>query len=120
HHTMQCSRYLPAYETLLQQLPELLEKGTVPLDHWLQRAISNGYCAYELSRKIAGVSPIWIADYNYFLGRSSNRILRTDFSPERTILIVDEAHNLESRLLDHWSIQWNAGDTAALLPLFSH
>ncbi len=116
HHTWQCSQTLPSFQSLLRELPSLLQSGTIPLNAWRQMAGRNSYCAYELSRKIAPISPIWIADYNYFLGRSSNRILRTDFDPARTVLIIDEAHNLESRLLDHWSVEWNAAEIQNLLP----
>ncbi len=59
-------------------------------------------CPYELSRELAAMSSVIIGDYYYIFNPKikENLFSKTDIKIEDTILIVDEAHNLPSRIKD--------------------
>ncbi len=62
-------------------------------------------CPYEITRAALTFNDVWLGDYNYVFA-PSNRGLFYDqpgFEPARTLLIVDEAHNLPSRVADSYS-----------------
>ncbi len=61
---------------------------------------SVGICPYEAMRAALNYRDIWVADYNYLFSSSSGRLLdeQPDFDPAKTFLIIDEAHNLPSRV----------------------
>ena len=66
---------------------------------------SAGVCPYEITRTALGFHDVWIGDYNYVFS-PSNRGLFYDqpgFEPKRTLLVVDEAHNLPNRVADVYS-----------------
>lgn len=117
HTTLHCVRgycpFLsdrPSDSHLLQRTGPLVQQGTLPLDTWRQIGMDLRLCPYELSKRVSPIAPVWIADYNYILGRPSNQILKHDFDPAATVLVIDEAHNLESRLLDHWTMEWSTSE----------
>jgi len=59
-------------------------------------------CPYELSRELAAMSSVIIGDYYYIFNPKikENLFSKADIKIEDTILIVDEAHNLPSRIKD--------------------
>lgn len=69
-------------------------------------------CPYEITRTALAFNDVWIGDYNYVFA-PRNRGLFFDqpgFVPARTLLLIDEAHNLPSRVADAFSAQFSAWD----------
>jgi DNA excision repair protein ERCC-2 len=62
----------------------------------------EGLCAYEISALLSKKAKIIIADYNYIFDPyiRSNFFKRTGIKLEKSIIIVDEAHNLPKRIRD--------------------
>ncbi len=59
-------------------------------------------CPYEITRAALAFNDVWVGDYNYVFA-PRNRGLFYDqpgFLPARTLLLVDEAHNLPTRVAD--------------------
>jgi Rad3-related DNA helicase len=63
------------------------------------------FCPYEITRSALPFIDIWIADYNYLFAPRSKAFLSelTGFDPSQTLLLIDEAHNLPSRVADCYS-----------------
>jgi len=79
-------------------------------------------CPYEITRTALAFNDVWIGDYNYVFA-PDNRGLFFDqpgFDAARTLLIVDEAHNLPSRVAAAYSQTANDGDVRALLAELDH
>ncbi|MGH7996350.1 MAG: helicase C-terminal domain-containing protein, partial [Opitutaceae bacterium] len=77
-------------------------------------------CPYEITRASLPFNDLWIGDYNYVFSPGSRGIFyrQPGFEPARTLLIVDEAHNLPPRVADAHSHAFPAGasrETATLL-----
>ena len=71
-------------------------------------------CPYEITRAALAFSDLWLADYNYVFA-PGNRVLfyqQPGFQPERSLLLVDEAHNLPSRVAGSYSHELAAADAA--------
>ena len=79
-------------------------------------------CPYEITRAALAFNDLWIGDYNYVFA-PRNRTLFFDqpgFDPARTLLLLDEAHNLPSRVADAHSHVALADDARALLAELDH
>ena len=79
-------------------------------------------CPYEITRAALAFNDVWIGDYNYVFA-PRNRTLFFDqpgFDPARTLLLLDEAHNLPSRVADAHSHVARADDARALLTELDH
>jgi Rad3-related DNA helicase len=59
-------------------------------------------CPYEITRAALTFNDVWIGDYNYVFSPDSRGLFydRPGFNPSRTLLVIDEAHNLPSRAAD--------------------
>ncbi len=59
-------------------------------------------CPYEITRAALAGNDVWIGDYNYVFSPSASGLFygQPGFDPGRTLLLVDEAHNLPSRAAD--------------------
>lgn len=90
----------------------LLEKQPLPLERILYLARETGLPAYEITRAALPFADIWIADFNYIFSPANRGLLENvvGFKPEKTLLIVDEAHNLPSRTAAALSVKTSAGD----------
>jgi DNA excision repair protein ERCC-2 len=62
-------------------------------------------CPYEITRAALAGNDVWIGDYNYVFAPSASGLFagQPGFDPARTLLLVDEAHNLPSRVADAYS-----------------
>lgn len=81
-----------------------------------------GICPYEITRTALAFNDVWIGDYNYVFA-PRNRGLFYDqpgFNPARTLLILDEAHNLPSRVADALSHRVQANELRPLLAELDH
>jgi len=78
-----------------------------PLDLQAVRALGerSGVCPYEISRAVLPFADLWIGDYNYIFHPQGSGVFRNQpgFDAARTLLLVDEAHNLPARVADAWS-----------------
>ena len=94
----------------------LFERGCVTLEQVRSLGAKTGIPPYEITRSCLPYADMWIGDYNYVFQPSSAKLLEEQqgFVPERTILIVDEAHNLPSRVAASLSPCFDDGATARL------
>lgn len=79
-------------------------------------------CPYEITRAALAFNDVWIGDYNYVFAPANRTLFfnQPGFDPARTLLLVDEAHNLPTRAADAHSHQVNAADARALLTELDH
>jgi Rad3-related DNA helicase len=79
-------------------------------------------CPYEITRAALPFNDVWIGDYNYVFS-PDNRGLFFDqlgFDPARTLLVIDEAHNLPSRVADAYSHSARETEVRLLLAELDH
>ena len=79
-------------------------------------------CPYEITRAALAFNDVWIGDYNYVFA-PDNRGLFFDqpgFDPHTTLLAIDEAHNLPTRVADAYSHRASDSDTRLLLAELDH
>ncbi|MGC4072299.1 MAG: helicase C-terminal domain-containing protein [Nibricoccus sp.] len=74
-------------------------------------------CPYEITRSALAFNDVWIGDYNYVFSPSTRSLFyeQPGFDPARTLLVIDEAHNLPSRVADVYSHTFSAADASALV-----
>lgn len=74
-------------------------------------------CPYEITRTALAFNDVWIGDYNYVFAPRNRTLFfaQPGFVAARTLLLVDEAHNLPTRVADAYSQAFSA--TAANLVL---
>lgn len=91
---------------------ELFEKGTFELTRAQKIGASTGICPYTLTKSCLPFAEIWIGDSNYIFSPDSQSTFfeAQGFDPARTLLIVDEAHNLPNRTQDSLSIELSSAD----------
>lgn len=79
--------------------PDLLKKGTLTIETAKQIGADAGICPYEISKACLAHTEVWIGDLNYVFAPQSQSVFKEVFAydPSRTLLIVDEAHNLPER-----------------------
>lgn len=68
-------------------------------------------CPYEITRSALAYNDVWIGDFNYVFAPGNSGIFydQPGFRPAQTLLVVDEAHNLPSRVADSYSHSVSAG-----------
>ena len=79
-------------------------------------------CPYEITRTVLAFNDVWIGDFNYVFA-PDNRGLFFDqpgFDPAETLLVIDEAHNLPSRVAGAYSHQARESDFHLLLAELDH
>ncbi|CAM8999416.1 unnamed protein product [Rhodiola kirilowii] len=106
-----CGHY-PRVTDYLKNNPQL---GDEPLDieDLVNIGRSCGPCPYYLSRELHKVVDILFAPYNYLIDRGYRNSLTMDWS--NSILIFDEAHNLESLCADAASFDLPSGLLSACI-----
>ena len=69
-----------------------------------------GVCPYEITRTALAFQDMWIGDYNYVFSPSTEGLFsdQPGYAAEKTLLIIDEAHNLPSRVAGVYSHQLSA------------
>ena len=110
HHTYHCSRdvcpHLAQLETKWPRsgLSRFYLFNNEPRDIESLRAAgrSVSICPYEITRAALAFNDVWIGDYNYVFSPASRSLFydQQGFNPARTLLVIDEAHNLPSRVAD--------------------
>ena len=79
-------------------------------------------CPYEITRSALAFNDVWIGDYNYVFAPANRTLFynQPGFDPARTLLLIDEAHNLPARVADAHSHTALAADARALLAELDH
>lgn len=92
--------------------PELFQDGTLELARAKELGAETGVCPYTLTKACLPFAEIWIGDSNYVFSPDSRSVFMEapGFDPARTLLIVDEAHNLPERTADSLSVEISSGD----------
>lgn len=69
-------------------------------------------CPYEITRAALAFNDVWIGDYNYVFAPRNRGLFfeQPGFVAARTLLLIDEAHNLPSRVADAYSHAFTAAD----------
>lgn len=77
-------------------------------------------CPYEITRAALAFNDLWIGDYNYVFAPRNRSLFHEQpgFDPGRTLVLIDEAHNLPSRVADAHSHEFAAADARAVLAEF--
>jgi DNA excision repair protein ERCC-2 len=100
----------------------LLDDHPRDLDTLRQAGREAQICPYEITRAALAFNDVWVGDYNYVFAPRNRRLFfdQLGFDPERTLLILDEAHNLPSRAADSRSFVVTSDDAHALLAELDH
>ncbi|WP_043587902.1 helicase C-terminal domain-containing protein [Geminisphaera colitermitum] len=79
-------------------------------------------CPYEITRVALAFQDVWVGDYNYVFAPNNRGLFfeQPGFEPAETLLVIDEAHNLPSRVADAWSHAAQAGTAHAVLAELDH
>ena len=79
-------------------------------------------CPYEITRAALAFNDVWIGDYNYVFAPANRSLFfnQPGFDPARTLLLLDEAHNLPARVADAHSHSARADDARAVLAELDH
>lgn len=90
--------------------PDLLRGGTLGLEEAKAIGSETGVCPYALTKGCLPYSELWIGDSNYLFAPHSRHVFTEPygFDPAKTILIIDEAHNLPARNADALSVELDA------------
>jgi DNA excision repair protein ERCC-2 len=79
-------------------------------------------CPYEITRASLPFNDVWIGDYNYVFAPDNRGLFfeRPGFDAGETLLVIDEAHNLPSRVAGAYSHSANESDARLLLAELDH
>jgi Rad3-related DNA helicase len=79
---------------------ELFLNGKADIDSIIELGTRIGIDPYEISRMLISYSDVLVCDYNYVFHPHVSSVLENSigFSRDKTLIIIDEAHNLPSRV----------------------
>ncbi|MDP1581031.1 MAG: helicase C-terminal domain-containing protein [Candidatus Didemnitutus sp.] len=79
-------------------------------------------CPYEITRAALAFNDVWIGDFNYVFAPANRGIFfdQPGFDPSRTLLVIDEAHNLPARVADAYSATASTAALHGLLAELDH
>lgn len=79
-------------------------------------------CPYEITRAALAFNDVWIGDYNYVFAPDNRGLFyeQPGFEPAETLLVIDEAHNLPSRVAGAHSHRATDTDARLLLAELDH
>ncbi len=130
NHTFHCTRENCAYITDVEArwprsgLSKFYVLENEPRDLETLRAAGKaaGICPYEITRTALAFNDVWIGDYNYVFAPRNRGLFyfQPGFKTEETLLVLDEAHNLPSRVADAHSHVVRAADVHAVLAELDH
>ncbi len=86
----------------------LIKGGSPDMETIALSASSYHICPRLISQSALAVSEFWIADYNYVFAPGARGLLDSipHFEAERTLLILDETHNLHDRVCGNFSCRF--------------
>ncbi len=88
----------------------LAADGPLPLELARRMGMETGVCPFEITRSVLPFSDLWIGDLNYVFHPRARSVFmeQPGFDHAQAILVIDEAHNLPSRVADAWSARLEA------------
>jgi DNA excision repair protein ERCC-2 len=94
-----CSYFLnvPLKPAEVGEAVEQISKSVPEQGALLSRSAALHVCPYELARLAAARGQTVVVPYNYVFGRGS-ALVEAGIEPRRTILVIDEAHNIRDFL----------------------
>ena len=94
----------------------LIEDQKCDLAALRSAGIGARICPYEITRAALAFNDVWIGDYNYVFSPESRALFyeRPGFEPARTLVLIDEAHNLPSRAADAHSHSFDSADARSV------
>jgi DNA excision repair protein ERCC-2 len=94
----------------------LLENGARDLATLRAAGRDAGICPYEITRAALAFQDVWIGDYNYVFAPRNRGLFENQpgWVPAQTLLVIDEAHNLPSRVADTYSHSFDAASASAI------
>ncbi|MBP7143466.1 MAG: helicase [Opitutaceae bacterium] len=100
----------------------LLEDHPRDLDTLRSAGREAFICPYEITRAALAFNEVWVGDYNYVFAPRNRSLFfeQPGFEPAQTLLIIDEAHNLPSRVADAHSHSVRADEAQATLADLEH
>ena len=124
NHTFHCVRESCAYlDNLAARWPAsglarfyLDEHHARDLDTLRAAGRDARICPYEITRAALAFNDLWVGDYNYVFAPRNRGLFfnQPGFTPARTLLLLDEAHNLPARVADACSHAFTAADAFAV------
>jgi Rad3-related DNA helicase len=124
HHTYHCSREVcPHLVDLEKKWPRsglsrfyLFETEARDIETLRAAGRAASICPYEITRAALAFNDAWIGDYNYVFSPASRGLFydQPGFDPARTLLMVDEAHNLPSRVADVYTHRFSSMEAAGV------
>jgi len=92
------------------------EKSFSSLFNIKKNALEFGLCPYEISISCLSYAQVWVCDLNYLFAPSVRNIFDSleFWNPKKTFLIIDEAHNLYSRVEGAHSGELSISDLQSL------
>lgn len=92
------------------------------LDHVRTAGREARICPYEITRTALAFQDVWIGDFNYVFAPGNRGVFfdQPGFNPAETLLIIDEAHNLPSRVAGAYSHRANERTARLLLVELDH
>ena len=84
---------------------EMLETGSPTISEIGEQAGKRKLCPRLISQSCLSHTEFWVGDYNYVFSSNALGMIESipSFDPRRTLLIVDEAHNLHERVASNYS-----------------
>ena len=91
---------------------ELFEANTLEMNRAQEVGAATGICPYALTKACLPFAEVWIGDSHYIFSPDSRSVFLDvpGFEPERTLLVIDEAHNLPDRTADSLSLELASAD----------
>ena len=96
---------------------KILEEGSPSMDVIEAQASERRLCPRLVSQSCLSHTEFWVGDYNYVFSGKALGMLESipGFNPKRTLLIVDETHNLHERVASNYSAALRAFSLNQLL-----
>jgi len=96
--------------------PKLFEDNETGVDELRRLGALTGVCPFEIAKSCLPYADIWVCDYNYVFSPRHSGVLQSvmGFDPAQTLLVVDEAHNLATRVADNFSFADSAHEAESL------
>src|SRR3989344_860738 len=101
-----CSYYKNAYSNdLITERAGIMRvlSNSIPTTEESMKIASSRYCTYEMLMDAAKHADVVVGDYFHLFGMHEKFLKRMAKNLSDSIIIVDEAHNLSSRLRNHLS-----------------
>jgi Rad3-related DNA helicase len=94
----------------------LLADGVIDLESVRILGQRHGIPPWAISRMLLPYADTWIADFNYLFDPAVSRVPNSipGYNPEKTLLIIDEAHNLPDRVAGSHSHRLDSKEVEAV------